>query len=154
MCAALLAVAASADVAQRRIPNVLVAAIAARSARDARERGRVVPAGACLGGGFRGPPPVVPWRAGLRGGDRSSPPRPPCASGPRGYCRSRSPRRSRRRRGGGIVRGGVAPAERAGDGGVPPAPMVSLRTALRATTPYGAAIAAGGTYALLLGATR
>jgi prepilin peptidase CpaA len=155
MCAALLAIAASADVAQRRIPNVVVTAIAALGLAMRASAEGVVPAAACLGGGLLvGALLVLPWRAGLLGGGdvKLAAAAAVCVGPPRLVQFALATA---------LVGGAVAAASFAaalcGRGAVEPAgrragSVAALRAGLAATTPYGAAIAAGATYALLFGA--
>jgi prepilin peptidase CpaA len=156
MCAALLAIAASADVAQRRVPNVVVTAIAVIGIAMHASGEGVVPAAACLGGGLLvGALLLVPWRAGLLGGgDVKLAAAAAVCVGP---SRLLPFALATAIAGGAVAAASLAEALR-GRAALAVAPrrsepVAALRAGLRATMPYGAAIAAGATYALLLGAT-
>lgn len=156
MCAALLAVAASADVAQRRIPNVIVTAIAALGVATHASAEGVMAAAACLGSGLLvGVLLVVPWRAGLLGGgDVKLAAAAAVCIGPSRLVQFAL---ATAILGGAVaaasyaaaLRGRAAMATTASDLSTT---VAALREGLRATAPYGAAIAAGAMYALLLGA--
>lgn len=150
-CAALLGVAASSDVAQRRIPNAVVVALAALGvamhwrAEGAAYAGWSVAAAMVLGAVL-----TVPWRAGrLGGGDVKLATAAAVCVGPAELTEFVF---ATAFLGGGVAALSlVAARRRLATAGAFGGPAPDLRSALQATTPYGAAIAAGAVYALVLG---